>query len=130
MASLRTCLRASGSSLRQAQFARTITTTSPIFDDQPSSSSSSTSDRSGSFKSLSAIFDQVNAPTPGLPLNPPSGSYFAQKVDGEASSSRGYSHKAVPPLVDPVIGLFTNLMMIDGKKMAAQSQMTEILQLM
>jgi ribosomal protein S7 len=33
-------------------------------------------------------------------------------------------------LVDPVIGLFTNLMMIDGKKMAAQSQMTEILQLM
>ncbi|ORY27441.1 ribosomal protein S7 domain-containing protein [Naematelia encephala] len=42
---------------------------------------------------------------------------------------RGYSPLAIPPLVDPILDLFTNLLMRHGKKGEAQRRVAHILEL-
>lgn len=52
---------------------------------------------------------------------------FAQVETATQDNIRGYRPRILPPEVDPTLELFTNLLMHDGKKTAAQKQMAAVL---
>lgn len=48
----------------------------------------------------------------------------------EAPERAGYAPHEVPPRKDPVLELFTNLLMVHGRKAEAERRMGEVLQLL
>ena len=127
--SLRTSFRGLTSSLRS------LSTTCRLSNAASTSTSQQTSPQGGSntFADLSAIMsdipntsqvmDHLNQSTKAA-----SGSEAPALID--PSAKRGYTAHGIPPDVDPLLDLVTNLLMKHGRKAEAQSRVSRLLSLM
>ncbi|ORX33674.1 ribosomal protein S7 domain-containing protein [Kockovaella imperatae] len=96
--------------------------------DEKRGSSSSTSSESG-FRALSKLLAERNPPVPRasaqpiLPLTQPIGNALNEPVQAYGP----YKPVAVPPVNDPILALFTNLIMKHGRKGDAQRAIADML---
>ncbi|KAK1927469.1 ribosomal protein S7 domain-containing protein [Papiliotrema laurentii] len=121
--SLRTSLRTAHTAFRG--FSTCLPRYNPS-DNQPGPSSGP------SFSDLSSILSPITsaapkpASAPSTPSSPLGGFSSAPSV---VDQPRGYSPSALPPKIDPVLDLFTNMLMKSGMKGVAQTRVTNILEL-
>lgn len=81
---------------------------------------STTPTRRNAFADLAKITSTPSAAPPAA---------FVKADTAKQSNIRGYAPRMLPPEVDPTLELFTNLLMHNGKKTAAQKQVANVLAL-
>jgi hypothetical protein len=92
------------------------------------SSSSPTPPTTGGFSALKNIFGNAEASSStSIHDMTSSNTVSLASVKGGNGEVRGYSPAALPPKVDTVMDLFTNMIMKDGLKGQAQQKMVNIL---
>ena len=83
---------------------------------------------SSGFGALNDIFSpSPPSTTPTTSSSPHTGFARPQTTTTLTEATRGYERLALPPKSDPVLDMFTNLMMKHGRKAEAQSKMSRIL---
>ena len=103
---------------------RYLSTTVPRLDDAQPQAGPSTG-----FSQLSNLFNQSALTSPAAPSVPQPTPRLAPLLSTDGPQ-RGYLPSQLPPKVDPVLDLLTNMLMKHGEKGAAEAKVTKILGLL
>lgn len=113
------------------QTVRSFASSSSRRQEQLPSPAASSSSSSG-FGALKDIFSTPPPPPPSSSSPSPStsSSFLRLPVPTLVEPGRGYDPRASPPKVDPVVDMFTNLIMKHGRKAEAQGKVAKILSML
>lgn len=103
---------------------RYLSTTVPRLEDAQPQAGPSTG-----FSQLSNLFNQSALTSPAAPSVPEPTPRLAPLLSTDGPQ-RGYMPAQLPPAVDPVLDLLTNMLMKHGEKGAAEAKVTKILELL
>lgn len=103
-----------------------FTTTSRRSEEQTQSTSPSSSSGFGALQDIFA----TPSPLPSSSSNVSTTGFLRPVIPTLTEAGRGYDPRALPPKIDPVIDMFTNLLMKHGRKAEAQGKVAKILSML